>query len=233
MHKSQNQKNHSVYDVLWLSGKQLFKRLPFWVRTNFWFVLLSIPIITSPGAKAALYVTINAGLRDPGESRVKIEKVFKQAFFQYFKQGLVVSLINFALLVLILFSLYFWVSQDQLALNLVSVIAIYFLVLWFLVQPFLYPVMVDHQNLPVFQVFKQSFLLAVKNPLVAFTFSLTNTFLTLIGIVLLGPVILVVPVFIGMISTQCYWILTDQTIPDWVDPVAYQNQLAQNETDEV
>ena len=232
MHEQRNKTSYTIYDVIWLSGKQLFKRLPFWIRTNFWFVLLSLAIITMPGAKAALYSTIKAGLRDPGESRVKIEKIFKQTFFKHFWRSLMVNLLNVAIFMVIILSIRFWILQDQLVLNLVSILGIYFFVMWFLCQPFIFPILVNHHEYSIFQIFKQAVLLVIKHPLPAFVFSLTTTFVNLIGIVLLGPIILIVPVFIGMLSMQAYWYLTGEIIPDWIDPVQYQNMLDKNEAKE-
>jgi hypothetical protein len=43
-----------------LSFRLLFQQLQFWFRTNIRMALLSIPILTGPGAKAALYQQGNA-----------------------------------------------------------------------------------------------------------------------------------------------------------------------------
>jgi uncharacterized membrane protein YesL len=232
MHKKSLHVEPTAYDVIWLSCKQLFKRLPFWIRTNFWFILVSLPILTLPGANAALHDTIAAGLRDPGESRTEIFKTFKTSFFRNFWRSLIMGLINIGLLIMIIVSVYFWVSQESLVLNLISIIALFFFVMWFLCQPFLYPVLISHESTNTLSLFKEMLLLVGKHPLVAFAISLTNTFLTLIGVVLLGPVLLIIPAFTSMISIQCYWFLTGQTIPDWVDPVEYEKLLSEKELKE-
>ncbi len=218
-----------IFDVLWLSCKQLFKRLPFWIRPNFWYVLLSLPIITSPAAYAALNATVAAGLRDPGESQVVVRKTFKEAFFKHLGKSLALGLSNLFLLAVIGFAIYFWVGQAERALNFVSIIAFYFLAMWALCQPFLFPILVSKEGYSVPHIYKEALLIVVRHPLVALAVGITDLFLSVVGLILLGPVLFVVPAFVCLISMQTYWLIEGQPIPDWLEPEELQKLLADDE----
>ena len=221
--------NPRIFDVIWLSCKQLFKRLPFWIRPNFWYVLLSLPLVTMPGAYAALNATVAAGLRDPGESQVKVRKVFKDAFFKHLGKSFALGITNLLLFVLIAFSVYFWVSRSERALNYVSIIVFYFLAMWFLCQPFLFPILIERDGYSIPHIYKDALRIVIRNPLVALAVALTNLFLSVVGLVLLGPILLVVPALVSLISMQTYWLIEHKPIPDWLEPEELQKLLAEEE----
>jgi uncharacterized membrane protein YesL len=219
----------SIFDVIWLSCKQLFKRLPFWIRPNFWYILVSLPIITMPGAYTALNATVAAGLRDPGESRVVVRKTFKDAFFKHFGKSLALGFSNLFLFAVIAFSIYFWVGQSEHTLNFISIIAFYFLAMWSLCQPFLFPILISKEGYSILHIFKDALLIVIRHPLIAFAIALTNLFLNVTGIILMGPILLIVPAFISIISIQVYWLIERQPIPEWMEPEELQKMIAEDE----
>lgn len=214
-----------LVDLVLLCVRQLFQRIYFWIRPNFWSALLTIPLITAPAAQAALYYTICAGLRDPGESQVNLRSTFKTGFFLFFGRSLALSLLNLAALALILFSIYFWLGFQGSFLQWVTVIALYFLVMWWLVQPFLYPLLVDNPSLSLKKVIRQAVLIALARPFHALFIAALNTLLTVIGLALLGPVLFLIPALVGLISIQATWQLTGVEIPDRVDRAEYFSRL--------
>jgi len=213
-----------AWDIITLSVKQVFQRMAFWILPNLWAVLLSIPIVTWPGAKAALYKTVADGLRDPSGIRIKPRQVFRQAFFQHLSKSILLSLINLFVLVTILISIYFWIGQGQRLINYVAIIALFFFMMWWLCQPFLFPVMVENPSLSLPQLIRQVIILVSRQPLYAFLVTLTTTLITLLGLVLLGPVLLLVPSLAALISIQAYWAMVGEEIPDFIDPVEYENR---------
>jgi uncharacterized membrane protein YesL len=213
-----------AWDIITLSVKQVFQRMAFWILPNLWAVLLSIPIVTWPGAKAALYKTVADGLRDPSGIRIKPRQVFRQAFFQHLSKSILLSSINLFVLMIILISIYFWIGQGQRLLNYVAIIALFFFMMWWLCQPFLFPVMVENPSLSLPQLIRQVIILVSRQPLYAFLVTLTTTLITLLGLVLLGPVLLLVPSLAALISIQAYWAMVGEEIPDFIDPVEYENR---------
>ncbi len=210
-----------------LCARQLFQRIYFWIRPNFWSALLSIPLVTAPAAQAALYYTICAGLRDPGESQVEVRKTFKAGFFRFFGRSLALSLLNLAVLAVILFAIYFWLGFQGSPLQWVTIIALYFLVMWWLTQPFLYPLLVECPQFSVVQVIRQAVLIALARPFHALFITMLNTLLTVVGLALLGPVLFLIPALVGLISIQATWHLTGIEIPDRVDRAEYFSRLNQ------
>jgi len=213
-----------AWDIITLSVKQIFQRMAFWIPPNLWAVLLSIPIVTWPAAKAALYKTVVDGLRDPSGIRIMPRQVFRQAFFQYLSKSILLSFFNLLVLVTILISIYFWIGQGQRLLNYVAIIALIFFMMWWMCQPFLFPVMVENPSLSLPQLIRQVIILVSRQPLNAFLVTLTTTLITLLGLVLLGPILLLIPSLAALISIQAYWAMVGEEIPDFIDPVEYENR---------
>lgn len=215
------QENASGWDVLLLSFKIAFKRLNFWIRPNIWYLLLSIPLVTAPGAKAAMMSTVGQGLRDPGESRVDPRSEMKAGFSRFFRYSLGLSLIKFAGFAVIGFSIYFWVFQEQLYFRVISILAFYGLVLWWLAMQYIYPVLIDTEEPSVIKVIKRSFSLSLKNPFQTLLLAVVNLLLLLFGIILLGPVLLIIPVLRAILSMHFYWFITGQVIPGFMEVSEY------------
>ncbi|MCJ7531518.1 MAG: hypothetical protein MUO64_10880 [Anaerolineales bacterium] len=213
-----------VWDIITLSVKQSFQRMAFWILPNLWAVLLSIPIVTWPAAKAALYKTVVDGLRDPSGIRIKPRQVFRQAFFQHLSKSILLTFFNLLVLVTILITIYFWIGQGQRLLNYVAIIALYFFMMWWMCQPFLFPVLVENPSLSLPQLIRQVIILVSRQPLNAFLVTLTTTLITLLGLVLLGPILLLIPSLAALISIQAYWAMVGEEIPDFIDPVEYENR---------
>jgi hypothetical protein len=221
-------RNFDLVSLVFLCVRQLYQRIYFWVRPNFWTVLLSIPLIAAPAAQAALYYTLCAGLRDPGESLVDLRKTFKSGFFRFFGRSLALSLINLAALALILLSIYFWIGFQDSWLQWVTMIALYFLAMWWLTQPFLYPVLVENPDLSAIKTMRRAVLIALARPFHAMFITMLNTLLSIIGLALLGPVLFVIPALVGLISIQITWHLTGVEIPDLVDRSEYFGRISKS-----
>ncbi|MFH1446772.1 MAG: hypothetical protein ABIG43_05090 [Chloroflexota bacterium] len=214
----------SSWDVVVLAFKLLFSRVQFWIQPNFWTVIFSLGLVTAPGAKAALHHTTAAGLRDPAGSEVNALKEMKTGFKCYLWRALLLSIIKWFFFAVIALSIYFWVSQDTWALRAVSIISIYGLVLWWLSSGYIYPIFVDNPKQPVFQVLKQAMLLAFKKPFPSLLFAVVSTLLMILGIALLGPVMLIIPVLRAILMLQGYWFLTGREIPGFMEIFEYANK---------
>lgn len=219
------QKNRlDIFALVSLSLKQLFLRLAVWLKLNLWFVLLCIPILTIPAAKAALYHAVKEELRDPFETYIKPREEFRKAFFGLFGRSFLLYLINLFVLVLIVAAFIFWMGIEPRILKYVTIIVIYFFVMWWVYQPFLFPVLVENPELALKDVIKIVMRLAFSQPFYALFVAFITTLLSLLGLVLLGPVLLVIPTLNALISTQAYWSMTGTEIPDLIDPVVYANR---------
>lgn len=212
-------------DLLILSLKQSIGRLPFWVRPNLWYILLSLPIVTIPAASAALHHTVSEGLLDPSERRTKPRQEFRKAFFSLFGRSLVLSLINICALALIIWTFSFWMGFDNRILNYVSILVIYFGFMWWLCQPFIFPVLIENPNLQLQKVIAIVVRLAFSQPFYALVVTFIRTIFSIFGLVLLGPVLLIIPVFNALFSIQAYWTMTGKKIPDLIDPVVYADLM--------
>lgn len=211
----------SAWDIVLLSFKIMFKRIHFWIRPNIWYLLFSLPIITNPGAKAALIYSVSEGLRDPEFSTVVLRETMKDGFKKYFRPALALSLMKNAGLLVIAFSIYFWISQEDLIFRIISILAIYGLVVWWLASAYIYPVLIENPSLPALEIFKKSFLLSARNPFKALLFSIIDLLLSIFSLILFGPIMLIAPALRAILCVHSYWHLTGQVIPGFMDVFDY------------
>ena len=215
------QENASAWDVVVLSFKVMFKQLQHWIKPNVWYLLLSIPIFTSPGAKAAMFSTVADELRDPEHSHVDSRQHIKEGFWLFLKPALGLSLLKWGSFLVIAFSIYFWISQDALYLRVIAILALYGLVLWGLTNAYLYPLLVEHPQWPFKEIIKTSFSIAAKHPFETLMLCIINLLLLIFGLILLGPVLCIIPVLRTILSTHFYWYFNGQTIPGFMDVYTY------------
>lgn len=220
-----DQSQASAFDVVWLTFKVFLPRIQFWILLNLWNVIFSLGLVTAPAAKAALYHTVALGLRDPGDSEVNVFAEMKVGFKCFFWKALLISVIRWFVLIVIAFSIYFWVGREAWTLRVVSIISFYALLLWWMSSGYLYPVLVDNPNLAAWQVLKQGLLLAFKNPFLSLLFTVVDTLLLICGVVfLLGPITIIIPALRSILLLQGYWYLTGRVIPGFMDIHEYTNK---------
>jgi uncharacterized membrane protein YesL len=211
----------SAWDVVVLSFKLLFKRIHFWIRPNLAFVILSIPIITGPGAKAALFHSISEGLKDPAGSRISIRSELKKGFHNYFWRSFLLSLIKFASLAVILAAIYFWVTRPEIGLRYISILAFYGLVMWWLASGYIYPILITHPEYKLLAVLGAAIRLAFQKPFESLLFAVVSTLLFILGLALLGPILLVIPALRAILLIQGYWYLAEFEIPGFLPEDVY------------
>ena len=215
----------SAWDVVVLSFKVMFKKIQYWIKPNVWYLLLSIPLFTSPGAKAAMVEAVGEGLRDPEHSQVNLRRSMKESFWLFFIPALGLSLVKWVSFLTIAFSIYFWSTQELVYLRVVTILALYGLVVWGMANAYLYPVLVEHPQWPLMKVIKTSFSIAAKHPFETLMLCVINLLLLIFGLILLGPILCIVPVLRVILSIHFYWYFTGKVIPGFMDVYKYYATL--------
>lgn len=215
------QEQATVWDVVLLSFKLLFSRIQFWIQPNILDFIFSLALVTAPAANAAMYHTVAAGLQDPGGSEIRVFQEMKDGFKRYFWKALLLSIINWIVVVVIIISIYFWVSKDTWILRAISIISFYGLVLWWLSNGYVHPILVELPNQPVVYILKRALLLGFLKPFQSMLFAVISSLLLVFGIIFLGPVMLIIPVLRAILMTQGYWFLTGKDIPGFTDISEY------------
>src|SRR5581483_1360373 len=117
------------------------------IRVCVWWLMLSLLVVTIPPALAGLYYAVREGLRDPFELQVKPRTEFLRGVGLHFKRSYLVTLFNLGALAVIVFGVVFWFTRAESALRLTTVIALAFLLFWWLCQPFLFALLVEYPSL--------------------------------------------------------------------------------------
>lgn len=213
--------NISSWDVVVLSFKLLFQQIQFWIRPNIWMVLLSIPVLTAPAAKAALYQTTATALRDPALIHTRPWQEIRKGFLGNIWRALGLTLIKWGVAAVILVSLWFWTTQETWLLRSVSIISFYGLVLWWLAVGYLHPSLVENPENSLYLVVKEAVTLAFQRPFDSLLFAVVSTLLNILGLALLGPILLVIPVLRSILHMHGYWYLTGRVIPGFMNLAEY------------
>ena len=207
-------KNAGIDRVLALSARQAFQRIAFWLRVNIWHLLTGVLILTLPVSAAAMYHTVRAGLLDPFETRVNIRTEFALGMRMHFKRSYEMAGLNLAALGAIVLAIVFWFTRDA-PLQYVTSIALAFFAFWWLCQPFLFPVLVEHPDLPVAMIVRMTARLVIQSPLVAFAVAMAHSAIALITVLLMGPSLLFTPTLAALVGIQSMWSIAGVPIPDF------------------
>jgi uncharacterized membrane protein YesL len=185
---------------------------------------MALPVVTWPAAMAAFHSVMRMSLREPDGDYRDLRRVFLAELRYHFRRSLVMVLVDVLVLCIMLFAVAFWLTQPLAAARMLAGVAIPFLLVWWICQPFLYPVLVEYPEASVRDVFRQAVLVAFMHPLYALSLTIVVDTGFVVGLLLLGPALLVLGPFAALLSIQGFWVLTGTTIPDLVDPVGYADR---------
>lgn len=128
---------------------------------NLWCVILSLPIITAPAAWAGLikmtcraYATPAADLND-----------FWSGFRENLRRGLVVGLLNLAIIGVNLANLFAYGGQTDTFASLLRLVWIMALLVWFALQAYLWPIFYEMEQPSVLGALRNAAIMIYLNPL--------------------------------------------------------------------
>lgn len=199
--------------ILALSTRQAFARIAFWLRANTWHLVTSLPIVTLPPAGAALHHVVRAGLLDPFETRVNVRSEFARGFRAHLWRSYGLAALNLAALAAIALATTFWFTREP-PWQYVTAVVLAFFAFWWLCQPFLLPMLVEHPELPIPALVRATARQVIHTPAVALTTALAHSAIGLVTVLLMGPSLLFTPSYAALISIQSLWSVTGQSIPD-------------------
>lgn len=219
-------KDTSSWDIVTLSLKIFYRRLQFWIQPNMISILFSLLILSGPAAKAGLYRTVASGLRDPAGVKVRVWKSMKFGMLKNSLRALIICVIKWLFFLVIIFSIFFWVQQETWLLRTISILGFYVLFIWWLATVYSYPILVENPSFGTWKVMKQSWILAFQRPIDSLLFAGIRTLLLIFGLILLGPIMLIIPAFRAILSLHAYWFIVGKEIPGFVDPVEYAQKYS-------
>lgn len=192
-----------------LSFRILYKYLHFWIRLNLRYCLYSLPILTIPTANAILFSNIHSTMIAEGILVPKRQDKLETRFKSLLVRATALSALLILAFVIVVISIFFWTTRTELLLQLVSILSIYGLVLLWMVVGYLSPTLIFNPGLSIQQDLKKTFLLILKKPFPTLMASVVSSLLFVLGAVLLGPILLVIPVARSLILYLSYMYLTD------------------------
>ncbi len=136
---------------------QFLNTLSVFVALNVLFLLLCLPVFTIGPALIALYdVTMREARGECGY----LIKPFFQSFFKNFKKGTLLFLLLFALGMILLFNMVFWMNLSTLPAMIISFVIALAVGVYLLTLLYAFPLMARFEN-SIRQTLKNAFQLAV------------------------------------------------------------------------
>ena len=156
-------------------------------------LLLALMILAGP-ATAALYSVTHGFVR--GELLEPTH--FRAAFRRYFWPGTRLAASNVAAGTLLLLNAWFYLTIGLPGVGLLSIVFFYLLVVWFALQPYLFPLLVEFDQ-PVRRVWRNAFFLVMDNLGLTLGLLIVRSIVLLVGGVLF---VIIVPLFLA----GCVWL---------------------------
>lgn len=160
--------------------------------------LLCVPVITFGPAQAGFTYVLRNYAR---EEHAFIWEDFKEHSLKNFKEGMIISCIDFAVVALILFDMYVYFSLDRnnILVSAASVLIFISLVIYYLMHLYIYPMLVSFQ-LSIKQIYKN-----------ALIFSIINLIPNL-GIAMINIVLVFITFYLPMTGFLLFPVITMSTV---------------------
>jgi len=202
----------AAFSVFIQSLRLAYQNIGALLRMNLLWLLCSLPIITWPSATAALYAVCYAITRG---QEVNAQQFFA-GFKRYFVAGLLLGVINSLLLVVLAYGVAFYFNQPDW-LQLATGPSLLLLVLFLLLQLYLYPLLVAQTEPRLMWMYRNAIILVLRHPLFSLAMFVLLTVWLLLCLVLAGPILFIAAPVTAMIQCQTLKALLPEHISDSVN----------------
>ncbi len=203
-----------AFSIIWTSIKSVYDELYSFIGMNLiWFgislvMLLVIGLVLSvlnvPELAIGVIVLIfiigpnpaAAGLHYYARHIVREEIVGFHLFWEglrtYARWATLLFLVSLAVAAVLMINLNFYLGRENIIFTAISVLVLWVLVLWLMMQPYMLPLLIEQQDKRIIIVLRNSALLAMDNILMSF--------LILVVFIILSAVALVLPLIIATVG---------------------------------
>jgi uncharacterized membrane protein YesL len=185
------------------AGGVFWRRLGLLVLANILWLLLSLPVVTSPAATAGLFYLVRRVVQE--ELAVVSRDVrlgdFWEGVRRHGVRGSVLGVIDLAGLVVIgVALLFYWRSAAEPLRWLVGPIGLIALV-WLTAQSYVYPLLLQRPESRPWDVMREAILMVLGYPLSSLSLLFTSLVLCATAVILAGPVLFVIFSAIATLQT--------------------------------
>lgn len=187
-----------------LSLRLIYRRLGLILAGNVLWIVASLPLITLPAATGGLFYLAQLIIKeerdlDPHAARVRD---FWVGMRRYWRQSTLLWLLDFLGLVFLFIALRFYLFHPIEILRWLVGPVLIFLLAALAMQLYLFPLLVVSPELSLRQIVWKAFLIVLSEPLESFMMLIWLILLTVICIVLAGPVLLLLFAVLGLIQSM-------------------------------
>lgn len=191
-------------DTAWLvfmaAARLTFQRIAVLLIANILWWLFSILIITWPPATAGLYHVV----RCLTDQKVADQVTWRDFFVGFRTQGWLawqLMALNVAAGLILMVGFQFYFNQTYLILRLIAAPIFCLILLWAGMQLYLFPLLIEQKNKQLRLIFKNAYLLVLKNLVFSLVLGLLLISVILVSSTLTGPLLLILISFLAVAQT--------------------------------
>lgn len=179
-----------------------FRHIGLLLIVNILWWLFSLLLITWPPATAGLF-TVARRIVNPDED--DLEETTWHHFFigfkQYWLNSWPLAIVDLAGVIVIGIVFLFYFNNNIAILRLIAVPVFYIGLIWIGLQLYLFPILIAQETKDIRLVFKNAYILMMRNIIFSITFGLLLLSVILVSSTLLGPILLILISFLAVAQT--------------------------------
>lgn len=204
-----NTRSVSATTAFFIALRLFYRRLGIFLVANIFWILASLPLLTLPAATGALFymahrVVLEERQRDPHYAR---PGDFWAGFRRYAWRSTGLFLLQLLTLAVILISLRFYGQSPLPWMRWLLGPVILFLIAWFCVQLYAFPLLILYPDRGAVAALRRAFRYFLVYPLYSLLLVVWMLILTVICVLLAGPVFLVLFSLLALIPTMALRVL--------------------------
>jgi hypothetical protein len=203
-----------AFDVISFSLRKTYRQIDYLLRLSVWGCLLSLPIVSLPAAQLSFYEAVREMLVDTSKQLAPPRQAIFQGMRRNFVRSYKIFLIDILACAIIMEGITFWIQQDGLLGEFFAGMSILCLLVWWICQPLILPLLVEFPEDPSLVICKKTVMFSTRNPVFMLSIVLSLTLVDLLGIILLGPALLVFQPFIAITAIRALWTISGIEIPE-------------------
>jgi uncharacterized membrane protein YesL len=185
-----------------------------WYEEAFLYALLSAIWVLSL-ATVVLTPVVTVGIFHLAHEQVHDRIVswgkFKEGVRLYWKDGLKLGIVSYAITLVSLLDLYFYLSRQSAAWGVVAFIWGYFILLWFGMSMYMWPMVVGMESPSLMLMFRNAFFMVMAYPI--------YTLVLLFFLILLGAFSLLLPFFLIGFWPAWFVLVSERAFQDRIEDV--------------
>lgn len=165
---------------------------------NLLWTLSIVPIVTLPAATGALFYLTH----EITEGKAVAFSDFKHGFRAYFRQSLLLSLLNLLIAVVLFVNYVFYNRYSGVLFRFIQIVYIYLFGVWLLMQLYLFPLLLEQEEPSIRTAGRNAVVLILKHPLYSLVIGIMASSIVALSFILTLPVVVLLASALALLGNH-------------------------------